>query len=96
MVVSADVLQKIKAIGAVRATPLAKLKAADAGIDLHGRTGSGPRGMVRCEDLAQLSTKSEAAEYSLRKTIERIAHDHFKSSWSKLAGATSGDSNNRS
>ncbi|MRS05397.1 hypothetical protein EG832_19615, partial [bacterium] len=72
MVVTADIVQKIKAIGAVRATPLAKLKAADAGIDLHGRTGSGPRGMVRCEDLAQFSTESEAANIPCVKPLSEL------------------------
>ena len=72
MVVSADVVQKIKAVGEVRATPLAKLKAADAGIDLHGRTGSGPRGMVRCEDLAQFSTESEAANIPCVKPLSEL------------------------
>jgi len=72
MVVSADILQKIKGTGEVRATPLAKLKAADAGIDLHGKTGSGPRGMVRCEDLAQFSNKSEAEKIPCVKPMSEL------------------------
>ena len=64
--------RKLNPIGEVRATPLAKLKAADAGIDLHGRTGSGPRGMVRCEDLAQFSPGSESANIPCVKPLSEL------------------------
>ena len=72
MVVSADVFQKIKAVGEVRATPLAKLKAADSGIDLHGRVGSGPRCMVRCEDLAQFTAEPGAANVPCVKPLGEL------------------------
>jgi pyruvate/2-oxoglutarate dehydrogenase complex dihydrolipoamide acyltransferase (E2) component len=85
MIVSVDVAQKIQAKGSVRATPLAKRKAAEAGIDLQGVSGSGPRGMVRCEDLNRLekARPEEAAFEGVRPLSElrSIISNRLGQSW---------------
>jgi pyruvate dehydrogenase E2 component (dihydrolipoamide acetyltransferase) len=53
MIVVSDLGQAQQIIDKVKATPLARRLAAEAGLDLSEISGSGPRGMVRREDVVR-------------------------------------------
>ncbi|MCO4315881.1 acetoin dehydrogenase dihydrolipoyllysine-residue acetyltransferase subunit [Phyllobacterium sp. 21LDTY02-6] len=56
----------------IRATPLARRIAREAGIDLAGVTGSGPKGRIQKKDVEQGATRARPAPMVQRKPTERV------------------------
>lgn len=65
----ASVPASVEATGDVRATPLARRLARDAGLDLHGVEGSGPKGRVQKRDVEASLAAVNRAPSSPTQTV---------------------------